>query len=308
MELPEQQCCGIPFFDIGDIDSATEKARFNVQRLKHYVDAGFDIVVPVPTCALQIKYEYPLLLPDDPDVKAVSERVYDVHEYLFKLHQEKRFNKDFMVSLGNIAYHIPCHLKSLNVGYRAVALMRLIPNTKVQIIERCSGHDGTFGVRKETFDMSIKVGSKLFEDMKNSNADLYVSDCPLSGNHIELMTGKRRYFELIGRTIERALRKDCLIIFFGSAVRENFGRASDIDVALFCSEPLSFTEYSRLLSEIEELPILRDVDLVDLWRVDSYDFLSKILEEGLFWKSSEELMRLLRRRLEGLRKSEVKTS
>ncbi|MEJ7555043.1 MAG: nucleotidyltransferase domain-containing protein [Aquificaceae bacterium] len=117
-----------------------------------------------------------------------------------------------------------------------------------------------------------------------------------------------RYFELIGRTIERALRKDCLIIFFGSAVRENFGRASDIDVALFCSEPLSFTEYSRLLSEIEELPILRDVDLVDLWRVDSYDFLSKILEEGLFWKSSEELMRLLRRRLEGLRKSEVKTS
>ncbi|MEJ7622035.1 MAG: heterodisulfide reductase-related iron-sulfur binding cluster, partial [Aquificaceae bacterium] len=193
VELPEQQCCGIPFFDIGDIDSATEKARFNVQRLKHYVDAGFDIVVPVPTCALQIKYEYPLLLPDDPDVKAVSERVYDVHEYLFKLHQEKRFNKDFKVSLGNIAYHIPCHLKSLNVGYRAVALMRLIPNTKVQIIERCSGHDGTFGVRKETFDMSIRVGSKLFEDMKNSNADLYVSDCPLSGNHIELMTGKRVY-------------------------------------------------------------------------------------------------------------------
>jgi len=196
VELPEQQCCGIPFFDIGDIASATEKARFNVQRLKPYVDAGFDIVVPVPTCALQIKYEYPLLLPDDPDVKAVSERVYDVHEYLFRLHQEKRFNRDFKVSMGSIAYHIPCHLKSLNVGYRAVALMRLIPNTKVQLIERCSGHDGTFGVRKETFDMSIKVGSKLFEDMKNSKADLYVSDCPLSGNHIELMTGKRVYHPL----------------------------------------------------------------------------------------------------------------
>ncbi|RMH06039.1 MAG: Fe-S oxidoreductase, partial [Aquificota bacterium] len=172
-------------------DSAIERAKFNVSKLKPYVDAGFDIVVPVPTCALQIKYEYPLLLPDDPDVKAVAERVYDVHEYLFKLYQEKRFNKDFKVSMGTIAYHIPCHLKSLNVGYRAVALLRLIPNTRVQLIERCSGHDGTFGVRKETFDMSIKVGSRLFEDMKNSGADLYVSDCPLSGNHIELATGKK---------------------------------------------------------------------------------------------------------------------
>ncbi|MFN3471984.1 MAG: heterodisulfide reductase-related iron-sulfur binding cluster, partial [Aquificaceae bacterium] len=193
VELPEQQCCGIPFFDIGDIDSSTQRARYNIKRLRDYVKAGFDIVVPVPTCALQIKYEYPLLLPDDPEAKLVAERVYDVHEYLFRLHQEKKFNRDFKVSLGSIAYHIPCHLKSLNVGYRAVALMRLIPNTRVQIIERCSGHDGTFGVRKETFDMSVRVGSKLFEDLKNSNADLFVSDCPLSGNHIEMATGKRVY-------------------------------------------------------------------------------------------------------------------
>ncbi len=189
IDIPEQQCCGIPFFDIGDIDSAVEKARFNVKMLKPYVDAGYDIVVPVPTCALQIKYEYPLLLPDDPDVKAVSEKVYDIHEYLWKLHEKGKLNKDFKVSLGNVAYHIPCHLKSLNVGYRAAALMRLIPNTRVRLIERCSGHDGTFGVRKETFDMAYKVGSKLFEDIKASNADVYVSDCPLASNQIELGTG-----------------------------------------------------------------------------------------------------------------------
>ncbi|MFN7066063.1 MAG: heterodisulfide reductase-related iron-sulfur binding cluster, partial [Aquificaceae bacterium] len=193
VELPTQQCCGIPFFDIGDIDSAIERAKHNISQLKSYVKAGFDIVVPIPTCALQIKYEYPLLLPDDPEAKMVAERVYDVHEYLFKLYQEKRFNKDFRVSMGTIAYHIPCHLKSLNVGYRATALMRLIPNTKVQIIERCSGHDGTFGVRRETFDMSVKVGSRLFEELKSSGVDLFVSDCPLSSNHIELFTGKRVY-------------------------------------------------------------------------------------------------------------------
>jgi glycerol-3-phosphate dehydrogenase subunit C len=191
IELPKQECCGIPFFDIGDVDAVIKKAKTNIKSLKAYVDKGYDIVVPIPTCALQIKYEYPLLLPDDPDVKAVAEKVYDVHQYLWKLHEEGKLNKDFKVSMGNIAYHIPCHLKSLNVGYKAAALMRLIPNTKVRIVERCSGHDGTFGVRKETFDMAYKVGSKLFEELKGAQADLYVSDCPLASNQIELATGRR---------------------------------------------------------------------------------------------------------------------
>jgi Fe-S oxidoreductase len=191
MELAEHECCGIPYFDIGDLNSAIEKARRNVQRLKPYVDAGFDIVVPIPTCALQLKYEYPLLLPDDPDAKALSEKIYDVHEYLWKLNEEGRFNKDFKVSMGRIAYHIPCHLKSLNVGYKGVALLRLIPDTKVRIVDRCSGHDGTFGVKRETFDYAYKVGSRLFDDLKAQESDLYVSDCPLASNMIELGTGKR---------------------------------------------------------------------------------------------------------------------
>lgn len=131
------------------------------------------------------------MLPDDPDAKTVAEKVYDVHEYLWKLQEEGRLNRDFKVSMGNIIYHIPCHLKSLNVGYKAAALMRLIPNTKVRIVERCSGHDGTFGVKKDTFDMAYKVGSKLFEELKASSADMFVSDCPLASNQIELGTGRR---------------------------------------------------------------------------------------------------------------------
>lgn len=191
IELPPQQCCGIPFFDVGDIDTVVQKAKLNVKALKAYVDRGYDIVVPIPTCALQIKYEYPLLLPDDPDAKAVAQRVYDVHEYLWNLHQQGKFSRDFKVSMGNIAYHIPCHLKSLNVGYKAAALMRLIPNTKVKIVERCSGHDGTFGVKRSTFDMAYRVGSKLFEELNASSADTFVSDCPLASNQIELGTGKK---------------------------------------------------------------------------------------------------------------------
>lgn len=192
VELPEEQeCCGIPYFDVGDIGSAAEKARRNVQRLKPYVEMGFDIVVPIPTCALQLKYEYPLLLPDDPDVKMVAERVYDVHEYLWRLSEQGKLNRDFKVSMGRIAYHIPCHLKSLNVGYKGVALLRLIPGTQVRIVDRCSGHDGTFGVKKGTFDHAYKVGTRLFDDLKAQEADLYVSDCPLASNMIELGTGKQ---------------------------------------------------------------------------------------------------------------------
>ncbi|HIC97505.1 MAG TPA: Fe-S oxidoreductase [Aquificaceae bacterium] len=192
MELPEkQECCGIPYFDIGDLSSATEKAKRNVARLKPYVEAGFDIVVPVPTCALQLKYEYPLLLAKDPDAIAVSEKVFDVHEYLWKLNEEGKLSKDFKESIGKVAYHIPCHLKSLNVGYKGVALLRLIPETKVRIVDRCSGHDGTFGVKKDTFDHAYKVGSRLFEELKSGEEETYVSDCPLASNMIELGTGRR---------------------------------------------------------------------------------------------------------------------
>jgi Fe-S oxidoreductase len=190
VDLPQQECCGIPYFDVGDLDTAVKKARANLERLKPYLDAGYDVVVPVPTCALQLKYEYPLLLPDDQDAKALSERVYDVHQYLWKLKEEGKLNTDFKVSMGTIAYHIPCHLKSLNVGYKGVALLRLIPDTKVKVVDRCSGHDGTFGVMKETFDMAYKVGSRLFEDLKAQEADLIVTECPLAGNMIELGTGK----------------------------------------------------------------------------------------------------------------------
>ena len=191
VELPEgQECCGIPYFDIGDLESAQKKAKRNIEILKPYLDAGYDVLVPVPTCALQLKYEYPLLLPNDEDAKTLSERVYDLNEYLWKLKEEGKFNMDFKVSMGSIAYHIPCHLKSLNVGYKGVALLRLIPNTKVRVVDRCSGHDGTFGVKKDTFDHAYKVGTRLFDDLKAQDADLYVTECPLAGNMIELGTGK----------------------------------------------------------------------------------------------------------------------
>ncbi len=191
IELPDVQCCGIPYYDIGDIESSIQKAKFNVKSLKRYADEGYDIIVPVPTCAMQIKHEYPLLLPDDDDVIAVANKTYDVHEYLFHLYENGKFNTDFKKPMGKIVYHISCHLKSLNVGYKALSLLKLIPQTEITVIDKCSGHDGTFGVKKKTFDYAVNVGNSLFEDINSTNADYYVSDCPLASDQIEMGTGKK---------------------------------------------------------------------------------------------------------------------
>ncbi len=191
IELPDIQCCGIPFYDTGDINNSIKKAEYNVKNLKGYIKEGFDVIVPVPTCAMQIKHEYPLLLPDDKDVQLISAKTYEINEYLFNLYKNDKFNIDFKKSMGNIVYHINCHLKSLNVGYKAINLLKLIPDTKVKIIEKCSGHDGTFGVKKKTFDYALDVGKSLFEDVTEMQADYYISDCPLASDQIEMATGKK---------------------------------------------------------------------------------------------------------------------
>ncbi|MCL4546210.1 MAG: heterodisulfide reductase-related iron-sulfur binding cluster [Deltaproteobacteria bacterium] len=191
IELPDVQCCGIPYYDIGDIESSIQKAKFNVKSLKRYVNEGYNIIVPVPTCAMQIKHEYPLLLPDDDDVIAVANKTYDVHEYLFHLYENGKFNMDFKKPMGKIVYHISCHLKSLNIGYRALSLLKLIPQTEITVIEKCSGHDGTFGVKKKTFDYAVNVGKNLFEDINSTDVNYYVSDCPLASDQIEMGTGKK---------------------------------------------------------------------------------------------------------------------
>ncbi|MFW0884889.1 heterodisulfide reductase-related iron-sulfur binding cluster [Candidatus Acidulodesulfobacterium sp. H_13] len=191
VELPDIQCCGIPYYDTGDIDNSIKKAKYNIKNLKKYVEDGFDIIVPVPTCAMQIKHEYPLLLPDSDDAVAIANKTFDIHEYLYRLYQNGKFNTDFKKSMGKIGYHISCHLKSLNVGYKALNLLRLIPETSVQIIEKCSGHDGTFGVKKKTFEYALGVGKSLFEDIDSMKMDYYISDCPLASDQIEMGTGKK---------------------------------------------------------------------------------------------------------------------
>ena len=175
---PEQQCCGMPFFETGDIPSILRKARANLAALKPWVERGYDVVVPSPSCSLMIKREYPHLLPTE-DSKEVACRTFDICEYLMKLNKEKKLNTEFSQSPRKIAYHIPCHLRDQNIGFKSKELMELT-GAKVDVVERCSGHDGIWSAKTEYFDLSMKIAEKAVRELEAAHADVVVSDCPLA--------------------------------------------------------------------------------------------------------------------------------
>ncbi len=186
---PEQQCCGMPHFDTRDIEAILKKAQANVAALKPWVDRGYDVIAPVPSCSLMLKREYPHLLPNE-DTRLVASHTFDVCEYLMKLKKQGRLDTNFPNHPGKIAYQIPCHLRDQNIGFKSRELMELAGAT-VEVIERCSGHDGTWGVKVEFFDLSMKIAAKAVREVEAAEADLVVSDCPLSGVQLTQAGGGR---------------------------------------------------------------------------------------------------------------------
>jgi Fe-S oxidoreductase len=185
---PEQQCCGMPYFEMGDIAAILKKAQFNLDALKPWVQRGYDVVVPSPSCSLMLKREYPHLLPTE-DCKLVAERTFDVCEYLMKLKKAGKLKTDFVASPGKVAYHIPCHLRDQNIGFKSKELMELTGAT-VQVVERCSGHDGIWSVKNEFFEMSMTIAAKAVRDLDAVQPDIIVSDCPLAALQLSQAGGR----------------------------------------------------------------------------------------------------------------------
>ena len=131
------------------------------------------------------KQELPLLFPDDPLVKRVGEAFYDPFEYLMLRHREELLNTDFKAPLGKIAYQVACHQRVQNVGMKTRDLLQLVPDTTVEAIERCSGHDGTYTFKSEMHDHAMKILKPVVNRVKKADADYYTSDCPMAGHHIE---------------------------------------------------------------------------------------------------------------------------
>lgn len=190
VECPSQNCCGMPGLDTGDIDFAVKKMEKNIASLYPYAEQGYKILAINPTCSLTLKKEYPNFMPPGElreKARVISKATRDLHEFLFELKQEEKLNRDFKSSPGKVAYHVPCHLRMQNIGFRSRDIMKLIPGTKIAPVAECCGHDGTFAMKEEFFEMSMKTGKKSFDALKAAGGDQVATDCPLAA--IQLQQG-----------------------------------------------------------------------------------------------------------------------
>ncbi|WP_027858952.1 heterodisulfide reductase-related iron-sulfur binding cluster [Marinobacterium jannaschii] len=184
---PAERCCGMPKLELGDLESVAAAMRQNVPMLAELVDQGCDLTAVMPSCVLMFRQELPLLFPDDEAVAKVAAAFYDPFEYLWRRHRSGMLKTDFQYILGDISYQIACHLRVQNVGIRARDVLQLVPDTRVHAIERCSGHDGTYGVKSETYDKALKIGRPVARKLKQQQADYFASDCPMAATHIASM-------------------------------------------------------------------------------------------------------------------------
>ena len=185
----KEKCCGMPKLELGDLDSVDESKQANIPVLAKYAKDGYAILTAVPSCTLMFKQEIPLMYPDDADVQAVKEAMWDPFEYLMQRKRDGLLKTDFSKPLGKISYQIPCHSRVQNIGKKTEEMLKMVPDTFVHTNERCSGHAGTYGVKLGSHDVAMKIGKPLFKKMaehpQGGLPDFISSDCPLGGHHID---------------------------------------------------------------------------------------------------------------------------
>lgn len=182
--VEQEKCCGMPKMELGDLEKVEELKNFNIPQLVKLVDEGWDIIAPIPSCVLMFKSELPLLFPDDVDVQKVKQAFFDPFEYMMLRHKEEKIRTEFKNKIGKVAYHVPCHQRVQNIGMKTKDVLQLVPETEVTVIDRCSGHDGTYAVKTEYHDISMKICRPVTNRIKQAEIDHYISDCPMAGHQI----------------------------------------------------------------------------------------------------------------------------
>lgn len=189
--LNKEQCCGMPKLELGDLEAVAKAKEVNIPEMARMVDAGWDLVGPVPSCVLMFKQELPLMFPDDADVAKVAAAIFDPFEYLMLRHKYGKLKTDFKQPLGKVSWHVACHQRVQRIGHKTRELMELIPDTTVDVIERCSGHDGTYALKKEFHDVSMKIVRPVANKVKQAEPDHYTSDCVMAAQHISNALGDK---------------------------------------------------------------------------------------------------------------------
>ena len=190
--VEKEACCGMPKLELGDLEGVERLKRVNIPPLARLARDGYAILTAVPSCTLMFKKELPLLFPVDAEVKAISEALLDPLEYFVLRHRDGMLKTDFRNPLGKVSYHVPCHSRVQNIGQKTREALQLVAGTTLTTVERCSGHDGTWGVKTEYYDRSMKIGAPVFRQMAAGDPDFISSDCPIAASHIEHGMGATR--------------------------------------------------------------------------------------------------------------------
>lgn len=183
-EVLHPACCGMPKLEHGDIAAVAEAARKVAAEFKPWIEKGYDVVALTPSCSLMLKFEWPLILPDDPDIKLLSEATQDISQYVVDISKNEGMAEGMSPLDGSVTVHLACHSRAQNMGQKAAELLRLIPDADVNVIERCSGHGGSWGMMKDNFETAIKVGRPAARKALENVPKYVVSECPLAGMHI----------------------------------------------------------------------------------------------------------------------------
>jgi glycerol-3-phosphate dehydrogenase subunit C len=184
-QVVHPHCCGMPMLEQGDIAEVAKAAKIVAEAMRPWIEQDYAIIALVPSCALMLKFEWPLILPSDPDIQLLSKATFDLSEYVVDIARKEGMAPGLApVESGCVALHISCHSRAQNMGQKAREMLKLIPEANVQVIERCSGHGGSWGYKSANFDTAMKIGTPVARQAAASGKALVTSECPLAGLHI----------------------------------------------------------------------------------------------------------------------------
>ena len=178
------RCCGMPLLEQGDLPGVAAAATQVARELGSWIEQGYDIVALVPSCSLMLKFEWPLIVPQDDAVRRLAQATFDISEYVVDIARKEGLAPGLQPIEGGVTMHVACHARAQNMGQKGAEMLRLIPDTQVTVIERCSGHGGAWGFKKEHFEVALKVGRPVARQARQSGNGYVTSECPLAGIHI----------------------------------------------------------------------------------------------------------------------------
>lgn len=183
-------CCGMPLLEQGLIGEVAASAKKIAAAFEPFIDEGYEVIALVPSCALMLKFEWPLIATDDPKVRKLAQATFDLSEYVVGIARKEGLAEGLAPIEGGVAFHVSCHSRAQNIGQKGAELLRLVPQADVQVIERCSGHGGAWGYKTDHFETALKVGKPVARQAAGSGKRYLVSECPLSGPHIAQGVGR----------------------------------------------------------------------------------------------------------------------